>query len=106
MDLFNETLVDDVFWSDSSDDGNQDAPELTSSEESEDSSDADDLPDLIEDSGHVEEVAVELDGSVPGQSGRWLSARLNWWQAVPEERRAEPWLLDDTILSSCELTDE
>ena len=71
-------MEDDVFWSDSSEDEDLDAPELTSTEESVDSSDSDDLPDLVEDPKTEEEAKEELEDSVSGQPGRWLSARMSW----------------------------
>ena len=78
-------MEDDVFWSDSSKDEDLDAPELTSTEESADSSDSDDLPDLVKDPTTAEEAKEELKDSVSGQSGRWLSARRNWW-SIPRRR--------------------
>ena len=84
-----------MFGSDASEDGGHDAPLLTSSEESEESLCSDDLPDLIEDlEGEEEQV-----GNDHGQNGRWLSARLGWWQVIRDGRRVDPWLLDDVILS-------
>ena len=80
--MFNVSMEDDVFWSDSSKDEDLDAPELTSTEESADSSDSDDLPDLVKDPKTAEEAKEELKDSVSGQSGRWLSARRSWW-SVP-----------------------
>ena len=119
LDMFDETLVDDVFWSDSSEDDGQDAPELTSSEESEESFDSDDLPeltsseeseesldsdelpDLIEDPVQEGEVREELNEDAPGLNSRWLSARQSWWLRI----RAEPRMLDDTILSENNLSE-
>ena len=84
-----------MFKSDASEDGGHSAPLLTSSEESEESLCSDDLPDLTEDrEGGEEEVRNE-----EGQNGRWMSAGLSWWQVIRNGRRAEPWLLDDVILS-------
>ena len=97
--MLDDTMVDEVFWSDSSDNEGQDGPELTSSEES----DSDDLPDLVEDPELEGEAKEELANIVSGQSGRWLSARMSWWSAIRRRSRSEPWLLDDVILSSNDL---
>ena len=106
MVLLDETMVDDVFWSDSSNDEDHDAPELTSSEESVTSSDSDDFPDLVEDPELEGEEKDKLDNVVSGHSGRWLSARMNWRNTIPRRSRSEPWLLDDVILPSIDLINE
>ena len=106
MVLLDETMVDDVFWSDSSEDEDIDAPVLTSSEESSISFDSDDLPDLVEDPEPEEEANGEPADNVSDQRGRWLSTRMSWWNAIPRRPRSEPWLLDDVILPSNELINE
>ena len=100
--MLDDTLVDEVFWSDSSDNEGQDKPELTSSEES----DSDDLPDLVEDLEPEERAIEELADSVAGQSGRWWSARMSWWGSIRGGSRSNPWLLDDVILPSNEMNNE
>ena len=94
--MYDDTLVDEVFWSDSSDNEEQDRPELTSSEES----DSDDLPDLVGEPEPEDQETEELAELVAGQSGRWWSARMSWWGSIRGGPRSDPWILDDEILSS------
>ena len=100
--MLDDTLVDEVFWSDSSDNEGQDGPELTSSEES----DSDDLPDLVGELEPEEQEIEVLAESVAGQSGRWWSARMSWWGSIRGGSRSNPWLLDDVILPSNEMINE
>ena len=102
LDLHDDTMIDEVFWSDSSDNGGQDLPELTSSEES----DSDDLPDLVGDLDAEDQEVEELADRVAGQSGRWWSARMSWWGTIRRGSRSDPWLLDDVILPSSDLINE
>ena len=94
--MYDDTLVDEVFWSDSSDNEEQDRPELTSSEES----DSDDLPDLVGEPESEDQETEELAELVAGQSGRWWSARMSWWGSIRGGPRSDPWILDDEILPS------
>lgn len=94
--MHDDTLVDEVFWSDSSDNEEQDRPELTSSEES----DSDDLPDLVGEPEPEDQETEELAELVAGQSGRWWSARMSWWGSIRGGPRSDPWILDDEILPS------
>ena len=100
--MLDDTLVDEVFWSDSSDNEGQDGPELTSSEES----DSDDLPDLVGELDPEEQEIEELAERVAGQSGRWWSARMSWWSSIRGGPRSDPWIMDDVILPGSEKNNE